>query len=77
MNNKQLQILCKSFKFKEDDAMPNKKAKLIESYMKWKDWPEPKFEHLYVDSNGMAINVDVDINVGDVNEEQIANPIAA
>ena len=77
MSNKQLQILCKSFKHKEDGAMPKKKVKLIESYMKWKDWPEPKFEHLFVNSNGMAINVDVDINVDDVNKEQIANLIAA
>ena len=54
--------------------MPNKKAKLIESYMKWKDRPAPKFEHLLVDHSGTAI--DVDINIEDFNKELIANSVA-
>ena len=60
MTTKQLKIICKQYKRKEDGKMPNKKDELLKKYKKWCNWPAPNFDMMNVDVMSMDINEDND-----------------
>ena len=53
MTIKELTIICKPLKRKEDDKMPNKKDQLIQKYREWSGRPTPSFnvDHLQDDTD--------------------------
>ena len=64
MTIKELTIICKPLKRKEDGKMPNKKDQLIQKYKEWSGRPTPSFkvDHLQDDFGN-----DIDDNTGTVN----------
>ena len=63
MTIKQLTIICKQYKRKEDGKMPNKKDELIKKYKEWCNWPAPNFDMMNDDVISMDINEDNDIGI--------------
>ena len=73
MTIKELTIVCKPLKKKEDGKMPTKKKELIQKYKEWDGRPPPSFDvsKLVSDSN-KANNLNVD-DVGNDNENADMN----
>jgi len=63
MTIKQLTIICKQYKRKEDGKMPNKKDELIKKYKEWCNRPAPNFDMMNDDVISMDINEDNDIGI--------------
>ena len=67
MTIKELTIICKPLKRKEDGKMPNKKDQLIQKFKEWSGRPTPSFsiDHLQDDIDG---EIDNDDRVSQINE---------
>ena len=67
MTIKQLTVICKQYKRKEDGKMPNKKDELIKKYKEWSGRPAPIFDNADVDLTsivdaGNDDEIDIDNN---------------
>ena len=69
MTIKQLMIICKQHKRKEDGKMPNKKDILIQKYKEWSARPAPTFDDVDIDLTSMIENND-EIGIINNNEDE-------
>ena len=69
MTIKELTLICKPLKRKEDGKMPNKKDQLIQKYLEWSGRPTPSFniDHLKDDDTGTG-SIGIDEDTGNNNE---------
>jgi len=75
MTIKELTLICKPLKRKEDGKMPNKKDQLIQKYLEWSGRPTPSFniDHLKDDYTG---STGIDEDTGNNNEVSQINEVA-
>ena len=76
MTIKQLTVICKQYKRKEDGKMPNKKGTLIQKYKEWSTRPAPTFD---VVDEDLSLRIDTGIaeemNANNNNDDDVV-PVA-
>ena len=75
MTIKQLTIICKQYKRKEDGKMPNKKETLIQKYSEWSARPAPTFDVGDIDLTS-TIDIDNEIGIINNNDDDDVVPVA-